>query len=235
MLVSTAPYLLFTDGDCLLPPDHVRCHLEFRRLGRVAVGDCYRLDRDTSDRITDGALQSGEYLAWVPWRERRRLALTAILAGWHHLLGRTVRPPVAGNNIGIWRTDLERINGYDENFVGWGLEDRDLQLRLSRLGLRLYSILGRTVAYRLWHPLVAGFASNNVVTRKLAYYQPRRVATRCHAGLFERNWASGHTLSEADVLVPGCADPMDEGRDRDGPMSIPFSTCGEGESLKKAA
>jgi glycosyltransferase involved in cell wall biosynthesis len=235
VLVSKAPYLLFTDGDCVLPPDHVRCHLEFRRTGRVVVGDCYRLDRETSERITDGALRSGEYLAWVPRPERRRMALKAFRGWWYHLLRCAMHPRMTGNNIGIWRADLERINGYDENFVGWGLEDRDLQLRLSRLGLRFRSILGRTVACHLWHPFVATFARNNVGTKNLDYFRRGDVATRCHAGLLERQRASGHALAEAHVVVPGCADPADAACDRAGPVSIPFPARREGAGLKKAA
>ena len=245
VLVSTAPYLLFTDGDCILPPDHVRAHLQCRRPGRVVVGDCYRLDHDASDRITDGVLRSGEYLAWAPRRERRRIALKAFRAWWYHLLGCTMRPRMTGNNIGIWRRDFERINGYDENFVGWGLEDRDLQLRLSRLGLQFQSILGRTAAYHLWHPFDVTFARNSAGTKNREYYQRENIATRCQAGLFERGRASGRALSDPHVLMPGCAAragalaralrPGDEEHDGDGPVLIPFPSSAGGELLGKAA
>src|SRR5690606_40861443 len=48
---STAPYLLFTDGDCVFPPDHLRRHLDARRPGMVRVGDCIRLDEAPSSRV----------------------------------------------------------------------------------------------------------------------------------------------------------------------------------------
>src|SRR4051812_48553062 len=41
---SSAPYLLFTDSDCIFPPNHVQNHLAARRPGIVRAGDCYRLD-----------------------------------------------------------------------------------------------------------------------------------------------------------------------------------------------
>src|SRR5437868_7258595 len=40
---TTAPYLLFVDGDCVLPLDHVATHLAHRRPGRAILGDCYRI------------------------------------------------------------------------------------------------------------------------------------------------------------------------------------------------
>ena len=74
VLVPTAPYLLFTDGDCLLPPDHVASHLEFRRRGIAVAGDSYRLDQPTSEQITEPVVRSGQFTQWVPRRERLRLA-----------------------------------------------------------------------------------------------------------------------------------------------------------------
>lgn len=187
VLASTAPYLLFTDGDCIFPRNHIRCHLDNRSHGYVVLGDCYRLDHDVSQRITDDSLRSGEYLKWVPSRERRRMAIKALRAWWYQLLQYPMRPRMTGNNIGIWRADFERVNGFDENFIGWGLEDRDLQLRLTRLGLRFKSILGRTVTCHLWHPPDATFARNNRGTKNLEYSQRTDIPIRCTTGVFERS------------------------------------------------
>lgn len=184
--VTEAPYLLFTDGDCVLPPEHVKWHLRCRRPGRVVVGDCYRLDRATSDRVTEEAICGGTYLAWIPWHERRRLAGKAFRGWWYHCLHCRTRPRMTGNNIGIWRTDFERVNGFDENYVGWGLEDRDLQLRLSRLQLEFKSILSRTVSCHLWHEPAPSFARNNVMTQNLDYFQRKGISTRCQDGLARR-------------------------------------------------
>ena len=32
--------------------------------------------------------------------------------------------------MAIWKKDFEGINGYDENYIGWGREDSDLVVRL---------------------------------------------------------------------------------------------------------
>jgi GT2 family glycosyltransferase len=151
-LVSTAPYLLFVDGDCILPPDHLRLHLRRRRRGVVVAGDCFRLDKATSGQIDEAAVREGRYLNWVPQSERARLRKyhrqTVFYSVWPH----PRKPKLIGNNIGIWREDYERINGYDEEFEGWGCEDDDLARRLRRAGLRIVSIMNWTHAYHMWHP-----------------------------------------------------------------------------------
>ena len=200
-LVSKAPYLLFTDGDCILPQDHIRCHLDYRRKGYVVLGDCYRIDRRVSEQITEDHLRTGEYLGWIPPSERRRMAMKAFRAWWYQLLRRPMRPRMTGNNIGIWRSDFDSVNGFDENFIGWGLEDRDLQFRLRQLGLRFTSILGRTVTCHLWHPPDDTFVRNSQGTKNLDYSQRKDIPVRCQIGLFERSRISGLALSESNVLV----------------------------------
>ncbi|MHB1035726.1 MAG: glycosyltransferase [Pirellulales bacterium] len=231
--VSKAPYLLMSDGDCVFPPDHVKWHLAYRRPGRVVVGDCFRLDRAASEHVADAAIRDGVYPAWISSRERRRLAAKAFRGMWYHLLRLPMRPRVTGCNIGVWRSDLERVNGFDENYVGWGLEDRDLQRRLSRLGLRFKSILYRTAPCHLWHEPAPTFARNNVGTKNLEYYRRDGVPTRCQFGLEERIAASSDCLCEDRVLVSG--GEADSEATAEGPRVLRFPTLYERESLRKAA
>ena len=167
---SKAPYLLFTDGDCILPPDHLRIHMQARRPGRIVAGNCLQLDRDASDAVTAEALRAGSFPRSLPAGERLRLTLKGLRAKVYEACRTPVRPRLSGNNIGIWRTDYERVNGFDEQFVGWGLEDRDLQVRLERLGLRAWSILLHTAPVHLWHPPAPSFARNNEGTANLGYF-----------------------------------------------------------------
>ncbi len=183
VLVTEAPYLLFTDGDCLLPPDHVAQHLRFRRRGITVAGDGYRLDEATSARIDERQIANNDFLKWVAWRERLRLANKYSRAWLYSLARHPLRPRLTGANIAVWRDDFERINGFDENYVGWGLEDRDLQKRLSRLGVRFRSILGRTTVFHLWHPPHPTYAHNNQDTPNLRYFLRADASIRCRNGL----------------------------------------------------
>jgi hypothetical protein len=117
------------------------------------------------------ALRAGQFPDPLPPGERLRLGLKGLRAKLYEAARTPLRPRLSGNNIGVWRSDYEQINGFDEQFVGWGLEDRDLQVRLERLGLRAWSILLRTAPVHLWHPAAPSFARNNEGTANLAYFQ----------------------------------------------------------------
>src|SRR5438105_6520386 len=54
--LARGDYLLFLDGDCIIPPDHVEQYLHARRAGSVHFGYCCRLERELSQRIDEGAI-----------------------------------------------------------------------------------------------------------------------------------------------------------------------------------
>jgi predicted glycosyltransferase involved in capsule biosynthesis len=54
-------------------------------------------------------------------------------------------------NMGVWRADFARVDGFDESFVGWGHEDADLVLRLHHAGVLRKNGFCATEVFHLWH------------------------------------------------------------------------------------
>lgn len=183
---SKAPYLLFLDGDCLLPPDHVWQHLKHRRAGEVMGGYCVRLNRETTERIDEESVRSQTYLQWIPPRDLRALTIRDWKSRFYRLLRHSQKPKLAGGNIGIWRSDYELVNGYDENFQGWGGEDDDLRRRLRRVGVQIGSILRWTRTYHLWHPAEPSAPSKASQGANYQYFLRRGALTHCRNGLVKR-------------------------------------------------
>ncbi len=184
---STAPYLLFLDGDCILPRDHVRQHLVHRRANTVMAGDCCRLDEASSQRVTDEVIRSGEFRQWGPADELRRLRKIDRSSRFYRLIRHPTKPKLIGNNVGIWRRDYEQINGYDENFEGWGCEDDDLRHRLRQSGIGVASILRWTFTFHLWHPNVASMPKNWKEGTNVNRLLRKGRLTRCRNGLEKRS------------------------------------------------
>ena len=55
-------------------------------------------------------------------------------------------------NLAVARADLDRIDGFDSAYTGWGLEDSDLVVRLLRAGVRRKDGRFATGVLHLWHP-----------------------------------------------------------------------------------
>jgi glycosyltransferase involved in cell wall biosynthesis len=143
---SAAPYLVFCDGDCVLPPGHLAAHAASARQKTALLGEPCYLDGRQSSRITEDVIRSGNPLAIVPRSVRLRSAISAF----RHRYRR--RRKLYSGFFSLWREDFERINGFDEEFTGWGCEDDDLGLRLRRSGVKTASIMDCTQSFHLWHP-----------------------------------------------------------------------------------
>lgn len=200
VLASTADYLLFTDADCVLPSDHVSIHLQSRRRGRVVAGHCYRLDGEASDMLSVERIRMGNLFSLVSHREMRRAFWKGVKARAYELLRVSMRPRLSGSNIGVWRADCERVNGFDENFVGWGMEDTDFQRRLESIGI--HSSLVSTGVYHLWHPQHPTYRKGSKGTENYDYYhRPGKISSLCEKGLNERRLAT-LACNTFDVLLP---------------------------------
>lgn len=171
---STAPYLLFVDGDCILPPAHLLAHLDVRRPGRVVTAEALELDAPTSGMVDAVGLRAGRFPLRLPPRELRRLLVNGGLAKVCETLHVPQRPRLTGANLGIWRSDFESVNGFDERYGDGGLELLDLQVRLERLGLRAWSIQLETVPVHLWHPPMPAHDTADGGAANLAYFRDVR-------------------------------------------------------------
>jgi glycosyltransferase involved in cell wall biosynthesis len=186
VLASSAPYLAFIDGDCVMAPNFLATHAARRRRRMVLCGESYRIDREETETVTDETIRRWDLLKLVSKKELKRLAWKANRDRAYGLFRVPMRPRLTGNHFSLWRDDIERIDGFDLGFRGWGLEDRDLQRRLRRVGIRCRSVLPQTIGYHLWHPVDPTFVRNASGTANEQYYrQPIRDDARARRGLSE--------------------------------------------------
>lgn len=198
---SEAERLLFTDGDCMLPPGTLAAFIAAIRPGRIAGGDSYRLGEAETAAISVDDIRAGRFALAVPHVERRRLALKAWHAKVYEAVRMPMRPRVYGNAIGIARGDYERLNGFDEAFVGWGLEDRDLQLRAEKLGIRVKGMFEHAFVHQ-WHPVDPSWVRNAVGTENDRYFRRRDVPPACRQGYAQRAAATDVAFDSRPVLIP---------------------------------
>jgi len=63
---------------------------------------------------------------------------------------------LSGCNWGICKSDLIRVNGFDEDYVRPGVgEDHDIEWRLLAAGVKIRSVKNRAIVYHLHHSKLA--------------------------------------------------------------------------------
>jgi glycosyltransferase involved in cell wall biosynthesis len=193
ILATSGAYLLFLDGDCIPQRNYVEQHRKLAAPGFLVTGSRILLNRDTTARVLDGALHMPPegVPAKVGLRLRGQVGKLPQLLWTLPDIGRERRRfsfrRIKGCNLGVWRADLERVNGFDESFRGWGYEDADLVVRLFNAGVLRKDGAYATEVLHLWHreaPRDRALSNQRVVLERLQSRQ-----TRAALGLTERRIA----------------------------------------------
>jgi predicted glycosyltransferase involved in capsule biosynthesis len=87
-----------------------------------------------------------------------------------------------GGHYSIHRKDIERVNGYDENFEGWGGEDEDLGIRLVKAGIYCRSAIRYAKVLHLYHPRELG-DKHWMEGPNMKYFKRKEVPYFCEQGL----------------------------------------------------
>jgi glycosyltransferase involved in cell wall biosynthesis len=157
---TSAGYLIFADSDCIPRNDFVASHLRHRRKGHFISGGRVHVGPDVFQQFSDDDILSNlvfdpEFLAGLDTTLRRQ-GLRLVRDRWYVPLlnALTWRYCVFhGSNASAWRSDLIRVNGFDEGEIrGYGSDDRDIGVRLRNSGVRSRFLKFSLVQLHLQHP-----------------------------------------------------------------------------------
>jgi glycosyltransferase involved in cell wall biosynthesis len=158
ILAARGGYVIFLDGDCIVRPDFVSRHRRLAEQGAFVTGNRILLSRELTGRILAENLTPETWTLNRWLGERLRGGVNRLSALLHLPLGplRRLRANAwqgaRSCNLAVWRADLERVDGFDAAYAGWGKEDSDLLVRLLHAGLRRKDGGFATGVLHLWHP-----------------------------------------------------------------------------------
>jgi glycosyltransferase involved in cell wall biosynthesis len=158
ILAARGDYCIFLDGDCIVRPDFVATHRRLAESSWFVTGNRILLSRGLTEKILAEKLSSETwgFADWIAerWRggiNRLSALLTLPLGPLRRLRSKAWRG-ARSCNLAIWRRDLERVDGFDADYSGWGKEDSDIIVRLLRAGVRRKDGTFATGVIHLWHP-----------------------------------------------------------------------------------
>jgi glycosyltransferase involved in cell wall biosynthesis len=154
---TDADYIIFSDGDCIPSQNFVANHIALAERGWLVAGNRILLSRAFTQRVFAAPLSLHTWTrrqwtaAWLRRDINQFLPIFTLPDGgfrkWQPLRWKGIKTC----NLALWRSDFKRVNGFDESYSGWGLEDSDLVIRLLRTGARHKSARCATPMFHLWH------------------------------------------------------------------------------------
>jgi glycosyltransferase involved in cell wall biosynthesis len=158
ILASRGDYCIFLDGDCFVRPDFVATHRRLAAPGWFVTGNRILLSASLTAKVLAEKLtpETWSLVDWAGDRLRggvnRISALLRLPLGPLRRLRQRTWQGARSANLAVWRSDLDRVDGFDADYVGWGKEDSDIIVRLLRAGVRRKDGVFATGVLHLWHP-----------------------------------------------------------------------------------
>ncbi len=143
-------YIIMIDGDMVLPSGFVADHKRHAWKGRFIQGSRVLLLKERTARMLarkefsvsffDGGISNR-------FNAMKNRLLSRIFS--YYRSGHT---RVRGANLSFWRSDVLAVNGFNEDFAGWGREDSEFAVRMNNAGIRRKHIKFEGAGFHLYHP-----------------------------------------------------------------------------------
>jgi cellulose synthase/poly-beta-1,6-N-acetylglucosamine synthase-like glycosyltransferase len=191
VIASKTDYLIFIDGDCVPHPRFIEGHIRHSRLQRICVGRRVEIGPRYSSRLIEnpamiGRLGSNSRLIFelpIMLMDGVKNPESGFCSPLLQAFRRKRHIPLLGCNFSCHRRDLERVNGFNEDYVSVGTgEDSDIDWRLASVGCENYDIKHLAPLFHLYHERIWPATSENGMileaSRELNLW-------RCASGLSE--------------------------------------------------
>jgi len=154
---SAGELCIFLDGDCLARADFIAMHRHLYEPGWFVAGNRILLSRELTEAVLTQGLAAETWNFTVLLRGRLTGGVNRLMPALHLPLG-PLRKLYGRDwegaktcNLAVARSDLDRVDGFDSTYAGWGLEDSDLVVRLLHAGVRRKDGRFATGVMHLWH------------------------------------------------------------------------------------
>lgn len=149
ILQSTNDYIIQIDGDVILNKNFITDHLKFSKPNQYLYGSRVNIkEKKIPELFKNKNINLNFFTSNIGKRFRSiRIPVLNYFIKQNHEVSKKLR----GCNMSYWRSDVMKINGYNEDFVGWGGEDYEFIHRLHLSGVKGRRIKHAAIVYHIYH------------------------------------------------------------------------------------
>ena len=154
---STSEYIIQIDCDIILHPHFIKDHLNLAKPNYFTTGSRLLLNKKITNKILKSKKYNFNLLRWHGQNFLNTIRIpfiTNLIKNKYKTSGKNYLY-VKGCNMSFWKKDLEKVNGYNLDFIGWGKEDSEIALRLLNAGVQKQFIKFGGIQYHLFHPFAS--------------------------------------------------------------------------------
>ena len=146
---SSGDYIILIDGDIILHPKFIQDHVNNAKFGYFVQGSRVLLTHDFTEQLI-----ISQKISFSFFSRGMQSRKNAIHSNFLSKIFSTNRNSLRGTrccNIAFFKQDCINVNGFNNEFEGWGREDSEFVVRLLNIGLKRKNVRFNAVQYHLWH------------------------------------------------------------------------------------
>jgi len=146
---SCGNYIILIDGDIILHPKFVQDHVNNAKVGYFMQGSRVLLSQDITEQIIISNRISFSFFS-KGMKGRKNSIHSNFLSKIFSTKKNYLRG-IKTCNIAFFRQDFINVNGFNNEFEGWGREDSEFVVRLFNTGINRKNLRFNAIQYHLWH------------------------------------------------------------------------------------
>lgn len=147
---SSGEYIIMIDGDLLLHPEFIKDHIKHSKHNQFTIGTRVLLTEEYSKELLLNDLPSFKVSGKdIISNSKNRInnSFLSNLISYKTLSHKQVR----SCNMACFKSDLLKVNGFNEDFIGWGREDTELVVRLLNANIKRKNIKFNANVLHIYH------------------------------------------------------------------------------------
>jgi glycosyltransferase involved in cell wall biosynthesis len=149
ILKSSGDYIVLVDGDTILHPNFVSDHIESAEHGHFIQGSRALLSKKQTKK--NFLKRNIKFTFFSPGLTNRKNVIHSRFLSKAFLNKKNNIKGVRSCNMAFFLKDCLNINGFNNDFEGWGREDSEFVARLNNNGIKRKNIHFFAIQYHLWH------------------------------------------------------------------------------------
>lgn len=142
-------YIIMIDGDLILHKNFIKNHVEFAQNDSFVIGTRVLLNKKISDKIT--ATKNYKQSFFFRKIKNRKNCINSNILSLLFSQKTNSHKKVRGCNMAFYRSDIIKVNGFNEAFIGWGREDTEIVVRMLNAGLIRRNLKFNANTFHLYH------------------------------------------------------------------------------------
>ena len=147
--ISKSDYIILVDGDMVLHPEFVADHLKNAKFGFFIQGSRSLLtEKKTKDVIIRHQLVFNFLSSGL---NNRFNSIHSNFLSKFFSIKENYLKGIKTCNMSFFKKDFISVNGFNNEFKGWGREDSEFVVRLLNKGINRKTLKFSAIQYHLWH------------------------------------------------------------------------------------